>query len=84
MCQIVVDVPNAVLYDTRMNSFATTEFVRQRIAMIYYTELGVSLGYCAQIADMTEEEFIVFLGKHQVDIFKFENDEELLRDVTNA
>ena len=46
--------------------------------------MGVSIGYCAQIAGMTEEEFISFLGKHQVDVFRFDNDEELLRDVANA
>lgn len=84
MCQVVVDVPKAVLYDTHMNSVATEEFVKQRIALIYYTEMGVSIGYCAQIAGMTEEEFISFLGKHHVDVFRFENDEELLRDVANA
>ena len=84
MCRVVVDIPKAVLYDTRMNSSETAEFMRQRIALIYYTELGVSIGYCAQIAGMTEEEFIAFLGKHQIDIFHFENDEELLRDAENA
>ena len=55
VCQVVVDVPKAVLYDTHMNSVATEEFVKQRIALIYYTEMGVSIGYCAQIAGMTEE-----------------------------
>ena len=84
MCQIVVDVPRAVLYDTRMNSAATADFVRQRIAVIYYTELGISIGYCAQIAGMTEEEFITYLGEQRIDIFRFENDEELLRDAENA
>ena len=44
----------------------------------------VSIGYCAQIADMTEEDFITFLGQNHIDLFRFESDEELMRDIANA
>lgn len=45
---------------------------------------NVSIGYCAQIAGMSEEEFISFLGRNQIDIYQFDSDEELLKDVANA
>ena len=54
------------------------------VALGYYIHNNVSIGYCAEIADMTEEEFIVFLGKNHVDIFQFDDEEELLRDIANA
>ncbi|MBR1629600.1 MAG: hypothetical protein IJ679_10125 [Lachnospiraceae bacterium] len=33
---------------------------------------------------MSEEEFVLFLGMNQVDVFHFDSEEELLRDVENA
>ena len=84
MSQVMINVPNAVLYDTHMDAAAANEFAKQRIALAFYTEMNVSIGYCAEIAGMTEEEFVMFLGKHHVDIFRSESDDELMRDVANA
>ena len=38
MCQVVVDVPKAVLYDTHMNSAAAEEFVKQRMVDSFHPE----------------------------------------------
>ena len=38
----------------------------------------------AQQAGMTEEEFILFLGKNHIDIFRFDSEDDLLRDIKNA
>ena len=54
------------------------------VALGYYTQNKISIGYCAEIAGMTEEEFILFLGQNKVDIYTFDSDEELLKDVQNA
>ncbi len=62
MCQITINVPDAVLYDTRMSMDEAEAFARRAVAKGYYTQNKVSLGYCAQIADMTEEDFIKYLG----------------------
>ncbi len=53
-------------------------------ALGYYIHKNISLGYCADIAGLTEEEFISFLGENKIDVFRFENDDELLRDIENA
>ena len=84
MCQVVVDIPNEVLYDTHMGSADAAAFVKQMVALGYYTQNNVSIGYCAKIAGMTEGEFIAFLGRNEVSIFRFENGEELARDYANA
>ena len=84
MCQVMINVPNEVLYDTHMNTSEATAFARKMVALGYYTRSKVSIGYCAEIAGLTEEEFIVFLGQNKIDIFQFDNDEELLRDMANA
>ena len=44
----------------------------------------MSIGYCAEIAGMSESEFIELLGKNEIDIFRFNNEAELDRDIANA
>ena len=84
MCQVMVNVPNEVLYDTHMSTAEATAFARKMIALGYYIHNNVSIGYCAEIAGLTEEEFMLFLGQNKLDIFRFEDDEELMRNVENA
>ncbi len=84
MCQVMVDVPNEVLYDTNMTTADATAFARKMVALGYYTKNNVSIGYCAQIAGLSEEEFMLVLGQNRIDVFRFEDDEELMRDVKNA
>ena len=84
MFQVMINVPNEVLFDTHMSTAEATTFARKMVALGYYTQNNISIGYCAEIAGLTEEEFIGFLGQNKIDIFRFEDDEELLRDVENA
>ena len=84
MCQVMVNVPNEVLYDTHMSTAEATAFARKMVALGYYIHNNVSIGYCAEIAGLTEEEFMIFGGQNKIDIFHFQDDEELLRYVSNA
>lgn len=84
MCQVAVNIPEAVLYDTRMSQEEAGKFARRAVALGYYAQSGVSIGYCAQIAEMTEEEFIRYLGENHISIFKFDNQEEFLEEMENA
>lgn len=84
MCQIAVSIPEEVLFDTKMSREEAGQFARRAVALGYYTQSGVSIGYCAQIAGMTEEEFIRYLGQNGISIFHFENKEEFLEELGNA
>ncbi len=84
MCQVAINIPNEVLYDTKMSKEEANQFARCAVALGYYTQNGVSIGYCAQIAGMTEEEFIKYLGRNHVSIFHFDNQEEFLEELKNA
>lgn len=48
MCQVVVDIPNEVLFYAKMKEEAS-RFARCAVALGYYTKSGASIGYCAQI-----------------------------------
>lgn len=84
MCQIAVSIPEEVLFDTKMSREEAGKFARQAVALGYYTQSGVSIGYCAQIAGMTEAEFIRYLGQNGISIFRFEDKEEFMEELGNA
>ena len=84
MCQISIRIPDAVMYDTHMSEEEAAAFARCMVAVGYYTQNNVYIGYCAQIAGMTEEEFIKYLGKRKVSIFQFDNKAEFLEELENA
>ena len=84
MCQIVLSIPDEVLYDTKMNKEQANQFARQAVALGYYTQIGVSIGYCSQIAGMTEKEFIKYLGRNHISVFRFVNEKEFLEELNNA
>lgn len=84
MCEFAVQIPEEVLYDTHMTESQSESLVKKIIAMHYYLHFHVSLGYCAQIANTTEEDFIKYLGENQVSIFQFDNKQEFLDELKNA
>lgn len=84
MCQITVSIPEEVLFDTKMSQEEAGRFVRCTAALGYYTQRGVSVGYCAQIAGMTEGDFIRYLEQNGISIFHFDNEEEFLEELGNA
>ena len=84
MCEMLISVPEAVLFDTHMSVAEATSFARKMVALGYYVHNSVSIGYCSEIAGLTEEEFMLFLGQNRIDVFQFEDDDELLRDIANA
>ncbi len=84
MCQIAINIPNEVLFDTKMNVEEAKQFVKCAVALGYYTQSGVSIGYCAQIAGMTEEDFMKYLGKNHISIFHYDDKTEFLEELNNA
>lgn len=84
MCQIALNIPEAVLYDIKMSEGEATAEIKKIIAMEYYVRHGVSLGYCAEIAGMDKEEFIRCLSANKISIFQFDDKEEFLEELQNA
>ena len=84
MCQIAVSIPDEVLYDTKMSLEQANQFARQAVALAYYTQSSVSIGYCFRIAGMTEEDFIKYFGENHISIFRFDNVEEFLEELNNS
>ena len=84
MCQIALEIPNEVLYDTRMSKQDALSFAKKTVALCYYVQNGVSLGYCATIAGMSKESFIRYLSENKISIFHYDDVEEFKEDLQNA
>lgn len=84
MCQIAVQIPEKVLYDTHMTTVQVNDYARKLIALDYYTRHHVSIGYCSQIAEMAEEDFIKHLGQNNISIFQFDAKNEFMDELKNA
>lgn len=52
MCQIILSIPDEVLYDTKMSHEQVNQLARQAVAIRYYTQSGVNIGYCSQITPL--------------------------------
>jgi predicted HTH domain antitoxin len=84
MCEIAFSIPNEVLYDTKMSKQDTLAFAKRAVALCYYTQSKVSLGYCARIADMSKEDFIKYLGANGISIFQYDDEQEFIEEMNNA
>ncbi len=84
MCQIAFEIPNEVLYDTKMSKDDALSYARKAVALQYYVRNGVSLGYCAQIAGIDKEDFIHYLSQNEVSIFHFDDRDEFFEEMNNA
>ena len=73
-----------MLFDTRMNKEQANSFARKAVALCYYVQNGVSLGYCAEIAGMSKEGFIHYLSENNISIFHYDDEEEFLEELNNA
>ncbi len=54
------------------------------VVLDLYKNKKVSLGYCAKVAGMTNEEFIQYLGKNGISIFSFATEGEFVEELVNA
>lgn len=84
MCQVAVNIPLEVLYDTHMSRIEAEQIARRATALYYYINKRISIGYCAEIAGMNEEDFMIFLGQNQISVFRFDDNAELEEDFNNA
>ena len=57
---------------------------KRKAALCTYIQNKASLGTCAQIADMSKEDFIRYLGANGISIFWFDDEREFVEEINNA
>jgi predicted HTH domain antitoxin len=84
MCAISINVPEEVLLDLHENQKDFAEYMQKMLALDLYKNKRVSLGYCANVAGMTKEEFLKYLGMNGISIFSFESEDAFMEELANA
>ena len=84
MCVVAVKVPDEVILDLRETRTDFSNYIKSMVAVELYKNKKVSLGYCAEVAEMSKEEFVKCLGQNGVSIFGFDSDEEFMEELANA
>ena len=84
MCSIAIKLPAEGLYDTKLTKNEANALAKQATALMLYLKKHISIGYCAQIAGMCEEDFIKYLGNNNISIFSFDDEAEFIEEMNNA
>ena len=84
---INIDIPESLLLSTRQSYKEFETEAKKAIALKFYVDEKLSLGQAAELAGLGELEFITYLGKNNVSVFRFESEDyndELQHDIQNA
>ena len=74
----------AVLRHYGFSKDEANAFAKKATALMLYLKNHISIGYCAQIAGMSEEDFIKYLGNNNISIFSFDDEAEFIEEMNNA
>ena len=66
MSMVAFSVPPEILLDLNTTETAFSNYVKMFLSLDLYKNRNISLGYCAELAGMTEEDFIKFLSENGV------------------
>ena len=80
MCVIEVSIPDELLDDASMDRTDAAKFVKRAVAVEFYRKGSASIGYCADFAEMTIEDFIRSLEERHISIFHFDSPESFDRE----
>ena len=79
-----IEFPEELLLSLRTDENEFIQEMKRTIAVKYYVNKKLSIGQSAELADMTEEDFIKYLGKENISIFRYDDINELSEDFNNA
>jgi predicted HTH domain antitoxin len=80
-----IELPEEVLLSLRTDENEFIDEMKKTMAVKYYANKKLSIGQSAELADMSEEDFIKLIGKEKISIFRFDNiEDELKEDIQNA
>ena len=64
------------------NQFASN--MKKFTALFLFQNQKLSIGQCAELANMTEEDFIYFLGENKTSIFEYLDEPTLREEIANG
>ena len=84
MTNINVSVPSEIFLALRENENQFVSNMTKQMALNLFETRKLSIGQCAALANMQEEDFIFFLSENKVSIFDYLDETELSVEMNNA
>ena len=84
---LTIAIPDNFILSARQTNKEFEAEAKKAIALKFYIDEKLSLGQAAELAGLSEHEFILYLGKNNISILRFDSDNysaELLYDIINA
>jgi len=79
-----VSVPSEIFLVLRESEVQFATNMKKFAALHLYQIRKLSIGQCAALADMAEEDFIYFLSENKVSIFECLDEQTLREELANA
>jgi len=84
MLKANMSYPDELPLALKLTNEETVKTIKRFSALKLYEVGKLSLGQCAELAEMGVEDFLKFLGENKASVFKFDSIEELEKDIKNA
>jgi predicted HTH domain antitoxin len=84
MKNVNISIPNEILLTLRESDKELALNMKRWAALKLFEEKRLSIGQSAELAEMTEGDFIKYLSASKVSIFPYRSYSELAEDVDNA
>lgn len=81
---INISVPSGILLTLRENDKQLALDMKRYTALKLFNDRKLSVGQCAELSEMPEEDFLRFLGENSVSLFDYSSQGVLREDMTNA
>ena len=72
---LTLSVKREILFTLRKNKAEFISEAKKILALNYFKSHQLSLRLATKLADMNKDDFIQYLGKNQVDIYQYTNQE---------
>ena len=76
-----VEIPEEILASLKTSEDELIKEMKLALAVKYYKEKKLSVGQAAELAEMSEEDFIRYLGEEEISIFRYDDLEKLEEDI---
>jgi len=79
-----LSIPSEIFLVLRETENQFVANMKKFTALFLFQNQKLSIGQCAALANMTEEDFVYFLGENEVSIFEYLDEATLREELTNA
>jgi len=80
MATLNINIPEEVIFVLKKDKKALEKDISKMLALKLFSERRLSLGKCAELAEMSKNDFVDYLGENSIDVYRY-TEEEFRKEV---